>query len=173
MLDIVRQRPRRLLLLSTLLLALAVPASAKKDSDSGPPRAPSFTLPTSHGPVALDSLRGRPVLVDFWASWCGPCHKSFPWLGTLHQRFASKGLVIVAIDLDKDADAAEAFLADHPAPFVIAFDPAGKTAEAYQVAAMPSTFLVGPSGNILYSHAGFDPRMTGEFETLIEKALPR
>jgi thiol-disulfide isomerase/thioredoxin len=165
---------RSLTLAAALLLtaSLALPARAAARSDDPIP-APGFRLPTRDAGafVSLDSLRGRVVLVDFWASWCAPCHRSFPWLASLHQRFAGRGLAIVAIDLDKDRDAADAFLAGQSAPFTVAFDPAGRTAEAYRVAVMPSSYLVDAGGRIVYAHAGFDPKRTATIESLIEEAI--
>jgi thiol-disulfide isomerase/thioredoxin len=148
------------------LLGSCVPAFAARV----PVQAPAFSLPGQHGIVALDSLRGKVVLVDFWASWCVPCHRSFPWMSGLHERYKDKGLVIVAIDLDKSRDAAEQFLAQHPAPFRVAFDPAGTTAEAYHVSGMPSTYLVAPNGEIRYSHIGFDSKKTAELEALVQES---
>lgn len=142
--------------------------------ESPRPTAPRFSLPVrSGGTVTLESLKAKVVLVDFWASWCGPCRKSFPWMTSLQERYGKKGLAIVAINLDKDRSAAESFLVKYPASFAVAFDPAGKTAEAYKVTAMPSTYLVGSDGTILASHLGFDPRQTGEIETRIEEACIR
>lgn len=91
-------------------------------------------------------------------------------MAALHERFAAKGLAIVAINLDKERPDAEAFLAKYPAPFPVAFDPAGRTAEAYRVTGMPTTVLVGADGTILARHLGFDPRHTHEIETLIAEA---
>jgi len=113
------------------------------------------------------------VLVDFWASWCEPCRKSFPWMTQMNERYASKGLAIVAINLDKSRDAADAFLAEHPAPFEIAFDPAGDVAEAFRVRAMPTSFLVAPDGTVLRSHAGFDPHKAQALEASIREACAR
>jgi peroxiredoxin len=98
---------------------------------------------------------------------------SFPWLRTLHERYASKGLEIVAINLDKTREAADEFLEKLPAPFVVAFDPSGKTAEAFKVSAMPSSFLIGPTGEIIYAHAGFDPKKTDMIERMIQEAIAR
>lgn len=154
-----------------LLLVLSVPAlgsAASKSHEAA--SAPRFALPTRDGTVALDSLRGRVVLVDFWASWCEPCKRSFPWMASLHERYGAKGLTIVAINLDKSRDAADDFVARHPAPFTVAFDPAGTTAGAYKVAAMPTSFLIGRNGEILMTHAGFDPRKATKVEEQIEKA---
>ncbi len=165
-------RPQALI---ALLLALVLPAlaTAAPGSAAGFRPAPSFNLPARRGTVSLDSLRGKVVLVDFWASWCEPCQRSFPWLCALQERYAAKGLAVVAINLDKDRAAADAFLQKHPAPFCIAFDPSGKTAEAFKVAAMPSSYIISPAGAILYSHAGFDPKRTDAIETLIKEACPR
>jgi cytochrome c biogenesis protein CcmG, thiol:disulfide interchange protein DsbE len=120
--------------------------------------------------VSLESLRGKVVYVDFWASWCDPCKKSFPWMKTLHDRYAAKGLTIVAINLDKKSEAADDFLRDHPAPFLVAFDPSGNTASAFKVAAMPSSFIISRTGAVLSAHAGFDPKKAGAVEALIADA---
>jgi len=165
---------RRMLHWQLLLLFLALPAFARPTPPTGASggSAPTFSLPGRTGTVSLDSLRGRVVYVDFWASWCEPCRRSFPWLNTLRERYAGRGLTIVAINLDKDRRAADAFLGKFPASFLVAYDPAGKTAEAYRVSAMPSSFIIGPTGILLSSHAGFDPRKTGTIEALIQEACP-
>jgi thiol-disulfide isomerase/thioredoxin len=155
------------------LLALAAgPWTAR---GMGAPVAPTagFTLPTSSGTVALDALRGKVVLVDFWASWCVPCRRSFPWMSALADRYAASGLVVVAINLDKSRDLAEEFLRDLAPSFIVAFDPAGKTAEAYHVTAMPSSYLVGRDGSLVYALAGFDPRDEGKLESKIKEAVER
>ena len=155
-------------LLPVLALALAsLPLAA---SAPAPRPAPAFSLPGRQGTVCLDSLRGRVVYVDFWASWCEPCRRSFPWLRSMHARYGAQGLTIVAIDLDKNLDSADAFLAEFPAPFTLAFDPAGRTAEAYRVAAMPSSFLIDRAGNIVHTQTGFDPRKADAAEALIREA---
>jgi len=169
-----RPEPAKLGILFALSLFLvASPGSAKDKSSTpaSPTPAPTFSLPTRDGTVCLDSLRGSVVYVDFWASWCGPCKQSFPWLKTVHDRYASKGLVIVAINLDKDRDAAETFLQQYAPPFRIAFDPSGKTAKAYKVWGMPTSYVVSKQGAILATHPGFDPKRTAAIESQIEAAL--
>lgn len=162
--------PRRLLpLLATLLLVLASHAHAA----AAPGAAPAFRLPGRDAEVVSDSLRGRVVLVDFWASWCVPCRKSFPWLAAMQEKYGPQGLTVVGVNLDKTRPAADAFLAQVPAPFTLAFDPAGKTAAAWGVKGMPSTFLVGRDGTVLRAHVGFDPAKTESFEKLIEEALAK
>ena len=159
----------RVQILLLFLLALAIFTSTLSGGSAARPSI-DFNLPTRSGKVSLDSLRGKVVLVDFWASWCAPCRQSFPWMKDLYNRYSAKGFVIVAINLDKEKELADSFLNDFNVPFMIAFDPSGKTAEAFNVQAMPSSFLVGPTGAILYSHLGFDPKKTGEMEKMIKEA---
>jgi thiol-disulfide isomerase/thioredoxin len=155
-----------------MVLALAAaPALAKTTKTA--PVAPAFTLPGLQGEVTLESLRGKAVLVDFWASWCGPCRQSFPWMNGLQKRYGDKGLAIVAVNLDKDRELASHFLAEVPAAFTVAFDPSGKTAESYRVKALPTTFLVSPDGKLLLTHTGFDAKHASEFEAQIAEALPK
>ena len=155
-----------------MVLALtAAPVLAKTTKSA--PVAPAFTLPGLQGEVTLGSLRGKAVLVDFWASWCGPCRQSFPWMNGLQKRYGDKGLAIVAVNLDKDRELASHFLAEMPAAFTVAFDPAGKTAESYRVKALPTTFLVSPDGKLLLTHTGFDAKHASEFEAQIAEALPK
>jgi thiol-disulfide isomerase/thioredoxin len=160
------------LLLLTLVPVLAV-AGSPKDAKDAPVPAPHFALPGRQGVVDSDSLRGKLVLVDFWASWCGPCQKSFPWMTNVYQRYAARGFTIVAINLDKDRDLADRFLDKHPAPFLVAFDPSGKTAKEYKVWGMPTSYLISPKGEILATHMGFDPKNAASFEAAIEQGCPQ
>lgn len=91
----------------------------------------------------------------------------------MHDKFGSKGLVIVAINLDKTRDAADAFLDTYPAPFTVAFDPAGVVAEAFHVEAMPSSFIVSRTGQIVYAHEGFQEEKAGALENQIKEALSK
>ena len=136
--------------------------------------APEFTLPARTGPpVTLLDFRGKVVLVDFWASWCGPCRQSFPWMSSMIDRYAAQGFVIVSIDLDKSREAADEFLAKYRPPFIVAFDPAGKTAEAFDVDAMPSSFIVSRDGRIVYAHQGFELSKADRIEDHIKEALSK
>lgn len=166
-----RHRISALLLL--LFLAVPGPSSFAAGTHDDELPAPDFTLPKASGTVSLHEYRGKVVFVDFWASWCPPCRQSFPWMADMFDRYSSKGLVIVAIDLDKKRGKANAFLETFPAPFVVAFDPSGKTAEAFHVDAMPSSFLVGRDGKIIQSHAGFTPANARVIEDQIREALAK
>ncbi len=118
-------------------------------------KAPDFTLQGRTGKVRLSSLKGRVVYVDFWASWCVPCRKSFPWMNEIEKQFGPKGLTVIAINVDKGGGAADAFLKDYPPVFKIAFDPSGAVAESYGVWTMPSSYLIDKKGNLRYAHKGF------------------
>lgn len=133
--------------------------------------APSFRLPGLRDTIVSDSLRGRVLYVDFWASWCEPCRRSFPWLARMQERYGARGLAIVAINLDHERKAGEEFLAKFPAPFSVAFDASGKAAEAFGVEAMPTSFLIGRDGKILERHAGFDAKHAAELEERIAKEI--
>ncbi len=165
---------RRVLSIALLAMVTVVPASAHaRARPAAVTVAPSFELPGRDGVVKLDALRGHVVYVDFWASWCGPCRASFPWMAKLAERQRAKGLEVVAVNLDKDRALADAFLAEHPAAFKVAFDPAGRTAEAWKVAIMPTSFLIGKDGSILLRHPGFDARGAAELEKRIDEELAR
>ena len=153
-----------------MLLALGLATSAQSATHPAVKEpAPAFRLPGVRGTIESDSLRGHVVYVDFWASWCGPCRRSFPWLARMQEKYGAKGLEIVAIDLDQERREGEKFLAQFPAPFHVAFDATGKTAEAFGVEAMPTSFLIGRDGKILERHAGFDDKHAAELEEKIGK----
>ena len=160
-------------LLLVLLLALVATAPTILADSKPPAAAPDFTLPTSSGKISLSDLRGKVVYVDFWASWCAPCRQSFPWMKQLSEQYGDKGLVVLAINLDKKREAVHAFLEEFPVKFDVAFDPEGSTAEAFHVQAMPSSFIVGRNGEIVHAHAGFDPAKTKDIEDQIKEALSR
>lgn len=133
--------------------------------------APVFELPTDNGKVSLDSLKGKVVYLDFWASWCGPCRKSFPWMNRMVQRYGTKGLVIIAVNLDKSRDQAQRFLHDYPAQFTIAYDPEGNIANEYDVQGMPSSYLIDRKQHIVKVHLGFRDEDTLAMERNIQHLL--
>jgi len=103
----------------------------------------------------LDRYKGKVVLVDFWASWCAPCKESFPWMQQIMSRYSERGLVVVAINVDRDRHLAEQFLnAQNPA-FPIVFDPQARLAERFKVSGMPASFYIDRSGAVRYAHIGF------------------
>jgi len=122
-------------------------------------------------PPELGAIEGRVIWVDFWASWCAPCRRSFPWLNAMHKEYSVEGLQIIGVNVDKERALAMEFLNETPAEFVIRFDPAGDIAERFDVQAMPSSFLLDESGNILARHYGFKLANSDEYEQSIRTAL--
>lgn len=121
--------------------------------------------------LGLESHRGKVVLVDFWASWCTPCRRSFPWMNEMQRKYADDGLVIIAVNLNKDSDEASRFLQKYPAEFAIHYDPQGLTAQQFQVKVMPSSVLIGRNGETIERHAGFKVKKLDEYEAHIRLAL--
>ena len=102
-----------------------------------------------------DSLRGKIVLVDFWASWCGPCKGSFPVLEELHKRYAAQGLVVLGINLDDTKEAMNEFLAKHSASFTIVRDQKHQMVKTVSIATMPASFVLDVDGKVRFLHNGF------------------
>jgi cytochrome c biogenesis protein CcmG/thiol:disulfide interchange protein DsbE len=154
----------------TLLLLLFSMSTASVGAASTPlpEAAPRWPL--------LESLQGKVVLVDFWASWCGPCLQSFPWMNGLHARHAGDGLVILAVNVDQDRALADAFLKQRPPQFRVEYDAKGALAQAFGVEAMPTSFLIGRDGTVRARHAGFrDKQRAGreqEIELLLKERAP-
>lgn len=155
------------------LLAATVPALG---AAPGTP-APGFELAGRSGPVSLAAYRGKFVYLDFWASWCAPCKRSFPWMGELQQRYGPAGLAVVAVNVDASREDAERFLAQVPARFTVAYDPAGAIARQYAIKGMPSSILIDPEGQVLQVHAGFNDdtpaRVEAELKTAFQKTAAK
>lgn len=119
----------------------------------------------------LSAYRGKVVYVDFWASWCGPCKQSFPWLDGLVREYTSQNFVVIGVNVDKDRDRAERFLSETPADFSIVYDPKGELATAYKVAGMPSGILIDRAGHMRFQHAGFSEKQKGLYEEQLQTLL--
>ncbi len=133
--------------------------------------APDFKLPSAKGMVELSKLKGKVVYVDFWASWCTPCRKSFPWMNELHKKYKDQGLEVVAVNLDKSREPIDVFLSKTPADFTIAYDPSGGAATTYKVTGMPSSYLIDRSGQLQTTHLGFRDKDKEEIEGKIKELL--
>lgn len=149
-------------------LAFAVPASAV---DSGR-RAPEFSLTDLSGnPVQLSQLRGKVVVVDFWASWCEPCRQALPELEQIYQRHQEAGLVVVGVNVDRDAANARSFLRRTRVSFPVVHDEGQRVAGQYRPPRMPSTFVIDRQGVVRHVHAGYRNGDGARIETAIRSLL--
>ncbi len=122
---------------------------------------------------ALPNLKGKVVLLDFWASWCGPCKRSFPVMKELEEKYGPRGFQVVAVSVDEKASAMASFLKKEKPSFVVLRDSEGRLARAAQIEAMPTSFLIGSDGRVLSVHSGFTGESTRKkYISEIEAALP-
>lgn len=119
----------------------------------------------------LDAYRGKVVYVDFWASWCGPCRQSFPWMKSLQDAKSKEGLVIIAVNVDQDKKLADAFLAEFTPSFKVIFDPAGKLAIDFKVSGMPSAYIIDRDGKPRFKHIGYHFEKRTQYEQEIQTLL--
>jgi cytochrome c biogenesis protein CcmG/thiol:disulfide interchange protein DsbE len=129
--------------------------------------------PVSSADEALDlaGYEGKVVVLDFWASWCVPCRRSFPWWNTMQAKYADEGLVIIGVNLDNDLQEAEKFLEEFSADFKIYYDQDKALAKQYGVQAMPSTYILGRDGELVARHFGFKVKQQDEYEAVLVEAL--
>lgn len=135
--------------------------------------APDCSLTALGDTKAYDVSRfhGNVIYIDFWASWCGPCAKSFPFMNELHRELKDKGLRLIGVNLDENPDDAKTFLDKYPANFTIAADLDEQCARAFDVKAMPSSYLIGRDGVIRHVHLGFKSGEAKELRDLVEQVL--
>lgn len=138
----------------------------------GVPRVAEIPLRASDGqPVLPEAPKARATYIDFWASWCGPCKLSFPWMNQVHEQFAGKGLRVVAINLDRKEADAQRFLQQNPARFAIALDPGGELAARLNIQAMPTSLLITAERQLLFTHRGFKLDDRADLESRIKALL--
>ncbi|HEX4506455.1 MAG TPA: TlpA disulfide reductase family protein [Alphaproteobacteria bacterium] len=152
----------------TIVAALVLCCASPAVADDRPLPDCAVKLDAGGG---FEQFRGKVLYVDFWASWCGPCLLSFPFMNDLQSAYGPRGLQVVAVDMDeKPADAA-AFLAKHPVGFAVAAGPNAPCATAFGVATMPTSFLVDRNGRIRSAHAGFKPGDVDGLRAEVESLL--
>ena len=140
---------------------------------SGGVEAPDFTLAMPDGKqnLSLGSLRGKVVLLNFWATWCPPCREEMPSMERLHQEFRDQGLAVAAVDLQESPKQVARFMKDFRLSFPAVLDADGKVAARYQVRALPATFLVDRAGRVVAQALGARNWASPESKALIRSLL--
>jgi peroxiredoxin len=151
---------------ASVLLASAVGAEDLSGA------APNFSLMSRDGEhVSLEDLKGQVVMINFWATWCGPCRREMPHLEALHQRYADLGFTLLGINVEDDSRGVDKFLRETPISFEVLYDPANQVSAMYDVIAMPSTVMVDREGNLRYMHHGYQPGYEHEYQAQIRALL--
>jgi thiol-disulfide isomerase/thioredoxin len=155
------------LVVATALLAAPVGAGSAAGGAAGP--VAEFKLPARSGEAV--SLKGQVVLINFWATWCGPCRKEMPLLEQIQKKYAPLGFTMLGVNVEEDTRLMEAFLKDVPVSFPILLDPANGVSKLYNVSAMPSTVIVDRKGNVRFIHQGFQPGDESKYQDMIRQLI--
>ncbi len=173
----------RLFAAAAAALALLPASSAFAQYGMAPPPplpagtpAPAFTTRTVGGkPLTLRSLRGKVVLLDYWATWCGPCQMATPMLESLSKRFGKQGLAVVGMSVDdsRSVGLVKPFMKHFGITYIVTASPAanGKAQGAYRVSGIPSQFLIDKKGIVRWSQSGFSPSEGQELAPMIKRLL--
>lgn len=173
----IRKLKTLLLILSVSVLSNLVQAQILEAHDA--PLAPQadIALPLvldaklSDKTMRLEDYRGKTLLVDFWASWCGPCRASFPWMNEMQAKYQEQGFEVVAINLDMRPELAYKFLEEIPAHFPVLLDEDAKLPDAFNVIGMPTSYLIDKEGRLRAQHVGFQDAKIEEYEAGIKALL--
>jgi thiol-disulfide isomerase/thioredoxin len=140
-----------------LLIALLLAAPAVASNSTGP--APAFQLPARGGQeVNLAQFKGQVVMINFWATWCGPCRQEMPLLEGIYKKYKPMGFTMIGVNVEPDPAAAEAWLAKQPpVTFPIAFDTDSAVSKLYKVNGMPNSVIIDRQGNVRLLHRGYKP----------------
>src|ERR1017187_6556940 len=152
-------------------LTAIVIASAAFAADTGGP-APAVTLTApSGGQTALSQDKGQVVLVNFWATWCGPCQQEMPLLDQMYKKYKPAGFTLIGVNVDKEEPAVKELLARKPVSFPVLLDPANQVSKAYHVEEMPSSVIIDRKGDIRYIHRGYRPGDENDYQDRIRQLI--
>ena len=134
--------------------------------------APDFTLQSMNGPnLRLQEQRGRVVLINFWATWCGPCQQEMPQLNKLYDKYRAAGFVLLGVNVDDDARHATDVAGKLGLKFPVLLDTDKTVSHLYSLATMPSTVLIDRSGQIRYIHQGYRAGVEADYDKQIRELL--
>jgi peroxiredoxin len=155
-----------------IIILTGVLAAVSATADHGLGTAPDFSLPdASGGSVALADFKGQVVLINFWASWCGPCRQEMPLLDELSTRYAPLGFTMLGVNVEEDSSAANGFLSGTPVSFPVLYDRENTVSKLYDVIAMPSTVIVDRAGQIRYIHHGYEAGNEHDYQDQIRALI--
>ncbi|MBI1422639.1 MAG: redoxin domain-containing protein [Gammaproteobacteria bacterium] len=159
----------RSIVVAVSLLGLCVmPAVAKPVSG----KAPEFTLKSRSGKnLRLSDFRGQVVLINFWASWCGPCRQEMPLLENLYKRYSKLGFTILGVNVDTDSSKANNYLRDITVSFPVVYDVTNAVSKNYNVNAMPTTVIVDRNGNMRFLHQGYKPGYEKDYKKQVVQLI--
>ena len=144
----------RIAALAAAILTLALPAWAA----AADVQAPAFTLQSVDGKtVSLAQFKGDVVMINFWASWCGPCRQEMPLLDNIYKQYKDMGFTLIGVNVEPDSSSANAWLKKTPVSYPILYDPNSQVSQLYQVQAMPTTVIIDRKGIVRYVHNGYLP----------------
>jgi thiol-disulfide isomerase/thioredoxin len=123
--------------------------------------------------IARQDLNGHVVIVDFWASWCGPCKESFPFYSKLFAEKKEQGLIIIGVNVDDQLDDAKKFMQVNPAPYTVIYDEGRKLTKQVGVATMPSSYILDRKGKVMEIHKGFLNKKKDEIAREIDRLLTK
>lgn len=134
--------------------------------------APNFTLKSYDGSnQKLSEFRGQVVLLNFWASWCGPCRQEMPLLNNLHKKYKKLGFTVMGINVEEDSRKAREIVKDVGIKFPVLFDTENKVSSLFDVSAMPSTVIIDRSGKMRYLHKGYKPGDMKVYKKWVKKLI--
>ena len=156
---------------SVFAMTMLVASLAYAATVSGP--APNFALQSNAGgQVSLASLKGKVVMVNFWATWCVPCRQEMPHLEALYQKYNSLGFELLAVNVEKNnAEGARRWLQETPVTFPVLFDSENQVTKLYKVQTMPSTVIIGRDGTMRFMHNGYKPGYENDYQTQVRALL--
>jgi thiol-disulfide isomerase/thioredoxin len=154
-----------------LVLSVAFAALAQAEALTG--AAPDFTLKSNQGGknLRLEDYRGQVVMLNFWASWCGPCRQEFPLMDEIYKKYEKLGFTILAVNVDENSDDANGFLEDVPVSFPVLYDNESRISELYSVDAMPTTVMIDRDGNKRFLHRGYKPGYEVEYADQVKQLV--
>ncbi|HEY7767615.1 TlpA disulfide reductase family protein [Longimicrobium sp.] len=166
---------RMMKVLSAAVVLLAACGDAPPGTVAVGKPAPPYVAQVLDGDrTSLADLQGRPVLLNVWATWCGPCQKEIPALEALHREYGPRGLRVVGVSIDQASEqqAIREFMQEHGVSFDVWLDPSGDVTSQFSMVGVPNTFLIGADGTLLWKKVGPVHATDNELRGLIEKSLP-